>query len=240
MNVKKILKIVVLSMAAWIALSLPTQAANDVSGNNCSWQDTASSVWETTKDAVGSAGNFVKDKAADIYEAGKEKAPEVKGNIQNSVQQVGAEFSEFRADQEEQFWDWFENQTNSEVTSKPSPTPVVEETETPIPEEAVAEPVTPPVEQATSAPTDQTAPAETAAAEAPEDQTGQEPDEHGALTELDQQRAADESAGHVEVEPEVEPFRLKMWHMVVGILAVTGLIAIIGDIYERFCRRKKR
>lgn len=236
----RFMKPVVLSMAFWAVFSLPAQAANDVSGNDCDWQSTASSVWEATKGAVGSAGSWLKDKGTDIYEAGKEKAPEVKENIQNGVQQASAEFSEFRADQEEQFWDWFENQTNSEVTSEPSPTPVAEETETPIPEEAVAEPVTPPVEQATSAPTEQTAPAEVAAAEAPEDQTGREPDEHGALTELDRQQAADESARHVEVEPEVEPFRLEMWQVVVGIFAIIGVIAVIGDICDRFRRHKRR
>lgn len=233
----RFMKPVVLSMAFWAVFSLPAQAANDVSGNDCDWQSTASSVWEATKGAVGSAGSWLKDKGTDIYEAGKEKAPEVKENIQSGLEQAGEEFSEFRADQEEQFWDWFENQTNPEVTSEPSPTPVAEETETPIPEEAVAKPVTPPVEQATSAPTGQTAPAETAAAEAPEDQTGREPNEYGALTELDQQQAADESSGHVEVEPEVEPFRLEMWQVVAGTFVLAGLAALIGNIHERFHKR---
>lgn len=232
----KLVKYVVFGIAFWMTLSLPAQAANDVSGNDCDWQSTASSVWEATKGAVGSAGSWLKDKGTDIYEAGKEKAPEVKENIQNGLEQAGEEFSEFRADQEEQFWDWFESQTNSEVTSEPSSAPVAEESETPIPEEAVAEPVTPAVEQATSAPTEQAVPGESAA-EAPEDQTGREPDEHGALTELDQQQAADESAGHVEVEPEVEPFRLEMWQVVAGVFVLAGLAALIGNIHERFHKR---
>lgn len=221
----KLVKYVVFSLAFWMTFSLPAQAAGDVSGNNCDWQDAASTVWEATKDAAGSAGSWLKDKGTEIYEAGKEKAPEVKENIQNGVQQAGDEFSEFRADQEDQFWDWFENQTNSEVTSEPSaaPTDEAENIEAPLPNEAEA------VELAPVAPTE-IAPEEIVSEEPRSEEVavGDEPDEPDEFIETG---SSDESA--TLEEPKAEHFTLEVWHVLAGALALASLAALIGETHDR-------
>lgn len=80
--------------------------------------------WDEVKDAAGNAYDTVrekapewasqaKDKAGEAYEAAKEKAPELIDQAKDGLAQAGEKVSEFRQDQEQQFGEWFEQQTGT-------------------------------------------------------------------------------------------------------------------------------
>lgn len=109
----------------WLALSAALFAAIAVLGTPVLAEETDDdpSLWDKAKE-IG--GNFVdtvkekgpgwvdatKDKAGDIYSAAKEKAPEIVDSAKDKISEAGEAFSEFRQEQEGQFWDWFDKQTN--------------------------------------------------------------------------------------------------------------------------------
>lgn len=53
------------------------------------------------------------DKAGDLYDAAKDKVPAAVDKAKDGLQNAGEQFAEFRADQQEQFWAWFAQQTNT-------------------------------------------------------------------------------------------------------------------------------
>lgn len=84
------------------------------------------------KEKAGEITETVKEKAPEYLEKAKEKAPEVAEDIKSGVNSAGEAISEYRDQQEDEFMDWFEEQTNTGE----------KETETPVPSEEEFTPLT--------------------------------------------------------------------------------------------------
>ncbi len=90
------------------------------------------SVWTDVKDLAGSAFEGAKaawpdikdaatDKASEALETVKEKAPIVAENVQNGVKNAQEKVADFYAEQEEEFFDRFAEQTGLAKPNEPAP-----------------------------------------------------------------------------------------------------------------------
>lgn len=75
------------------------------------------SFWERWKQTGADLYDKAKDGASRIADQVKEKAPEVIENIGDKIDEAQENVSEYRQSQEDQFWDWFEQQTGTKPAS---------------------------------------------------------------------------------------------------------------------------
>ncbi len=76
--------------------------------------ESESSFWESIKQTGSSWFDKAKDGAADLTNQVKEKAPEIIENVGEKINEAQENISNYRQDQEDQFWDWFEQQTGTQ------------------------------------------------------------------------------------------------------------------------------
>lgn len=90
------------------------------------WADKAQDIAGTIKDKAPDVIDAAKDKAQDIAETVKDKAPEVIDKAKDGLQSAGEAVSEYRETSEQEFWQWFDDQTNGGgniSTTAPAQTP---------------------------------------------------------------------------------------------------------------------
>jgi len=91
-------------------------------------KDGASGLWDAAKDKGSEIVDTVKekgpgwiesakDKAGDLIDAGKEKLPEVIDKAKDGLQTTQDKISQFREDQENQFWQWEDQMLNGGANS---------------------------------------------------------------------------------------------------------------------------
>ncbi len=72
--------------------------------------DKASDLYDTAKEKAPEVIDQTKAAASDAINYAKEKAPEVISQAKDGLQNAGEQFSDFRADQQDQFEQWFNGQ----------------------------------------------------------------------------------------------------------------------------------
>ncbi len=119
-------------MSLW--LIFPAVAASAKSDFWSRAQEAGSALWSTAKEKAPEAWDKTKETAGDVYDKAKEKAPEVWDQTKEAAESLydkakekapgvyegakegwnaaSGKISDFRADQEEQFWGWVDQQMN--------------------------------------------------------------------------------------------------------------------------------
>lgn len=116
MYVKKVAAVCAMMMA--VILCAPAALAAE---SGSAWDQVkaaGSDIWNTVKENAPSVWDSTKDKASELYDKAKEKAPEVKEKVKTSVNDAQEKISDYRAEQEDEFWDWFDTQTNGAGSTK--------------------------------------------------------------------------------------------------------------------------
>lgn len=122
MYIKKVAA--VLAVALMVVLCAPVALAAESGSTWDQIKAAGSDLWSKTKEKAPEVWDKTKEKASDLYGKAKEKAPEVKEKVKTGINNAQEKISDYRAKQEDEFWGWFDNQTNGAGgTESLTPTP---------------------------------------------------------------------------------------------------------------------
>lgn len=131
MYIKKMQKIspLLIAVAAMTLLSAPAAASD--SGN--SW-------WDTIKDAGSDLVDTVKEKGPGWVDTAKEKGSAALDKAKDGVNAASGAISEFNQGQQDQFFDWFDQQTHPSASSSDGSNSGATTPEGPLPPEVIESP----------------------------------------------------------------------------------------------------
>lgn len=112
---KHLVRVVAMTMVSLLLLGQTTNVyAAEESATESSEE---ASLWEKIKSGASDLYDSAKEKIPEAIDTIKEKTPEVIEKAGEKIDEAQEAISNYREAQESEFWDWFENQTNTNVES---------------------------------------------------------------------------------------------------------------------------
>lgn len=102
---------VILTTLVMLVIASPAAMAAESDSTWDQVKAAGSDLWGTVKEKAPGAWETTKNKASELYGKAKEKAPEVKEKVKTGVNNAQEKISDYREGEEEEFWQWFDNQT---------------------------------------------------------------------------------------------------------------------------------